>query len=334
MWITTLAGCLYGAAQIEPLPEADADTDADSDSDTDADTDGDTDTDADADSDADADTDADSDTDLDTDPVDTDLPPPQSPDFSTPGPSASSRSSGTFPAGCELDYELWEPTVASPGLVVLAHAHGRPRSTVDAWAAHLAAWGLRVVAPSMCHNGILDNDPVANADDLEALAAHLAPGEPHAYFGIREGATSAVLASSQDPEGVGSFGMDLRDAGGAAELAASLSNKPNWGLVGNPSGFCNGDNSGLSVYANALNAVVYRVPGADVCDFENPTNAGCEAVCWYGNASRDDVHLAVRGLSTGFLMWRVGLDPTGAQWWQPGEPYFQDLITEGILSAP
>jgi hypothetical protein len=35
---------------------------------------------------------------------------------------------------------------------------------------------------------------------------------------------------------------------------------------------------------------------------------------------------------TAFLLWQLGLDATGEQWWTPGQSWYEDLLASGALS--
>lgn len=326
IWLA-VAGCSSGTAQIEDKgpPGADADGDAD--------------TDADADSDTDADSDADADTDTGTPPI-----PEPITAFQEPGPYAvgvtedtfeggSCSSSGPGP-GAEMTYTRYLPDGHAPvALVVVAHGLQRSRAQMAEHAAHWASWGLAVVATDLCAADVWNADAEQNAEDLVALADALGDGAPVVYVGHSMGGLSAFLAAAQDPRAIGQLGLDLVDTEDLAATAAAGQAVPVYGLVGEPE-FCNTDSNAVAVYAAAPDARVVRVSGADHCDFESPTDALCTLACAEGTGADDRVADVIRGMSTAYLAWVSGEDPSGASWWSPGEAAYEELLGTGAIAVP
>jgi len=257
------------------------------------------------------------------------------PDLRLTGPlSVDTTSDTVMLPGCSMAYDLRVPAgMADAPAVVLAHGFQGNRGTMAGWAEHWASWGVRVITPNLCHATILDTDHPQNGDDLRALVDALALG-PVIYAGYSAGGLAAVLAAAEDDQAVALVGLDMVDADGLGAAAAAGVIAPTFGVIGEPSQ-CNTTNNGLGVLQSAGGQVL-RVTEADHCDFQSPADFLCGLTCTGTNAQFDEAAIAaaVRGLTTAAVVWQAGLEPTGVQWWTPGQPYFEELSAAGIVQIP
>lgn len=257
------------------------------------------------------------------------------PDLREEGPFAVQVSSGSESLpGCQMGYDLYTPMgEAEAPVVVLAHGFQGNRGTMTGWAEHWASWGVRVIAPDLCHATIFDTDHPQNGADLQALVGALGLG-PVIYAGYSAGGLAAVIAGSDDASAVAVLGLDMVDADGLGAAAAPGIGSPAFDIVGEPSQ-CNTTNNGLAVF-QAAGGQALRVTDADHCDFQSPADFLCGLTCSGGNPQFDDTEIqtAVRGLSTAVVTWQTGVEPTGVQWWTPGGPYYEDLVSIGIVQQP
>ena len=259
-------------------------------------------------------------------------------DFSATGPNAVTSSDANLGSGasCAMDYTLFEPTgVANAPLVILAHGFQRGRAQMAVLGEHLASWGLRVATPQLCHSSILDTNHELNGDDMVALADALAGSADVAYAGYSAGGLSALVAASGDPDTVALVGLDLVDSGSIGNTYAGSVTAYAHNLVGT-SNMCNSSNNGLPIIGTIPGALQARVTDADHCDFEDPTDWLCQLGCPAGSNtafSDDDIKATVRSLATSALLWRFGLDASGADWW-PGGSGWSTLTTSGAASIP
>jgi hypothetical protein len=96
---------------------------------------------------------------------------------------------------------------------------------------------------------------------------------------------------------------------------------------------CNSTANGVPVFAAIDGSNVVRVREADHCDFQSPPDGFC-SLCSAPNSrhTTESIQTAIRGLGTAALLWRAGLDDTGAQWWTVGGPYYDAMIEDGTLA--
>lgn len=258
------------------------------------------------------------------------------PDLREQGPYAVRTSSGTAALpGCSMAYDLRTPAgLDEAPVVVLAHGFQGNRGTMAGWAEHWASWGVRVVTPDLCHATIIDTDHPQNAVDLRALVDELALG-PVIWSGYSAGGLAAVLAAADDDQAVALVGLDMVDASGLGMAAAPGVNVPAFDLVGEPSQ-CNTTNNGLAVFGAMPSAQALRITEADHCDFQSPADFLCGLTCTGSNMQFDEgkIMAAILGVSTAAVVWQAGIEPTGAQWWTPGAPWYDELAATGILGAP
>jgi dienelactone hydrolase len=324
--ILLLAGlaCQPAAESDQPEdsgPFADADTDVDADSD--------------SDSDADADSDSDSDSDADGD-ADTDTQPDQAVDYRDDGDQGVSTSSGSYgvSASCTMSVEVFRPASPVGPRVILSHGFSRASSNVAGWAESMASWGLEVVTPGLCHAWVLDSDHQANGEELVALNAALGGG-PVIYAGHSAGGLASVLAAAQDSDAVAVLLMDPVDYDDLGSRAAPRIDVPVLGLLGEASS-CNSSSNGQAMVQGATDAVALHVTEADHCDFEDPTDWLCTAVCTGSNDMFSDEQIsdAVRGLLVSGAVWAAGIDDGAkAHWWLRGGSFYDRLLADGAISA-
>lgn len=266
----------------------------------------------------------------------TGIPDEPGPDLREAGPYAVELDTGTaMLPGCSMGYDLRAPAgLADAPVVVLAHGFQGNRQSMAGWAEHWASWGVRVVTPDLCHATIVDADHAQNGADLRALVAELSLPSP-IYAGYSAGGLASVLAAAEDPGATALVGLDMVDSGDLGAGAAASVGVPAFDLVGEPS-MCNTTNNGLAVFAAMPDGRALRVTEADHCDFQNPADFLCGLTCTGSNDQFDDaaIQTAVLGLSTAAVLWQSGVEPTGAQWWTPGEHYYDLLAGLGVLQEP
>ena len=220
-------------------------------------------------------------------------------DYRQPGPWSVTIQIGSqlTATGCALDYRVVSAQ-APVGEVVLAHGFMRDGDQMMGWAEHLASWGLRVTVPDLCWSGAFNADQAKNAQDIGELVSG-----PLALVGHSAGGLAVLLAArgldvtalvGLDP--VEQFGQD--NSGPAVDVKA-----PTLALFGEP-GSCNSDNSGAGFYDAVQGSWLFDLAGADHCDFENPSDAGCEAFCSAsgGAWTDDDRRRVVRGALTAWVL--------------------------------
>jgi pimeloyl-ACP methyl ester carboxylesterase len=258
-------------------------------------------------------------------------------DLRSDGPLPVSTGSGSFTtsSGCTLDYDRYTPVGPAPGaLVILAHGLECGREHLEDVGWHYASWGVDVAVPDLCHSTTLDLDQEQNGLDMTELADGLAPG-PVIYAGHSAGGLAAFVATAHDPDAVALLGLDPTEwLGIGGGVAPSLA-VPAFGMVGDPV-VCNGFNNAVDLFGAAPQGRALRVTEADHCDFSSPnTCLACLLVCGGGSNnlfSDDQILDTTLGLSTAFLLWQLGLDATGEQWWTPGQPWYDDLLAAGAVS--
>jgi pimeloyl-ACP methyl ester carboxylesterase len=258
------------------------------------------------------------------------------PDLRELGPYAVELDNGTAALdGCSMGYDLRTPAgVPDAPAVVLAHGFQGNRASMVGWAEHWASWGVRVVTPDLCHATIVDTDHAQNGADLRALVGELSLPSV-IYAGYSAGGLATVLAAADDPLATALLGLDMVDSGGLGAGAAAAVGVPAFDIVGEPSQ-CNTTNNGIAVFGSITGARALRVTEADHCDFQSPADFLCGLTCTGSNDQFDDAAIAaaVLGLSTAVVLWQSELEPTGAQWWTPGEHYYDLLIGVGIVQEP
>ena len=119
----------------------------------------------------------------------------------------------------------------------------------------------------------------------------------------------------------------------AAGLVGQLAG-PAYALMGEPS-TCNSSASGASLFRNGSQSRVLGITESDHCDFESPTDWLCTSACTGTNLRFDDATLqaTIRGMSTAFAAWMLGLDSSGENWWHNGGDIFDELALDGAIST-
>ena len=248
-----------------------------------------------------------------------------SPDFRTAGPYAVAESSTSVSASCNMSTGVYLPQGTSPlGFVVLSHGFQRSQGVVADWARHWASWGLAVVTPDLCHASIFDTDHAQNGLDLIQVAQQLGQGGDVAYVGHSAGGLATFLAAEADPAAVAWFGLDPVDATDLGASVAGSIGVPAYALF-SPGNTCNSAANAEGWYDAIADGQALRITDSDHCDFESPTDFLCTFACPAGGANDDAVREIVRGQTTAFLMWQLGLEPAGEQWWTPGQSWYDDL---------
>ena len=253
--------------------------------------------------------------------------PVEADDYTQTGPyTVNSTSSSISATGCDngMSYTAFAPQgVSNPVTVVLAHGFLRGGSlgvhTMTGWGEHYASWGVEVLVPVLCHYSLTGADHEMNGQNMIELAdAHGATQV--IYAGQSAGGLASVIAAAQDSDALGVIGLDATDTDGMFSdpigqgYAGSVS-QPAFALVAEPSS-CNSENNGVTLFEMMNNAQALRVTSSDHCDYENPTDWGCEAVCLNQSTSFDDAQIgtAVAQLSTAAILALTGDADAGAAW--------------------
>lgn len=274
------------------------------------------------------------DTDVDTDVVDTDdtdidTDPGPAPDYAEPGPSAVERTDGVLAVSdrCRLEFDRFTPRGGSaPAVVVLSHGFARSKEQMHGWAEHLASWGVEVVTPQLCFLGFGNTDHPANGRTVAALAREISDGRPVVLAGHSAGGLASTLAAAEVP-GAHLFTLDGVDNDRLGEDAASAIDGTAGGLFAEPAQ-CNDNGNGEAMLAPIDDKVSWRIATSDHCDYENPTDGLCTALCRRGDADHEAIGTTIRALTTGFVLWRTGVDPRGQQVWTPGTEAFEALPSD------
>lgn len=183
-------------------------------------------------------------------------------------------------------YRTAEPPL---GIAVVAHGFARSRVRHADLGRALAAYGVVAVVPDLPNVMNL----WGNGDAVAELVAQIERGslpvqasrERIVLVGTSAGGLATVLAAAKLPGLAGWVGLDPVDRTGTGLDAAARVDSPAVVMLAEPS-LCNLVTSGEAIAA-ALPARVrtLSVAGASHCDFEDPTNAMCEAAC--GRSSQE-----------------------------------------------
>jgi hypothetical protein len=259
------------------------------------------------------------------------------PNYSDPGIYGVQRVDDTVTSGaCTTETATWLPDgVAVDQVVVIAHNSLRTQESFADLASHLASWGVPVVTVNLCNSGLgALNIAEDDAADLVALAG-LSGATQHLYLGHVTGGIRALLAANLDPNAVAVIGLDLADepTETPALNAAPSATVPVLGLTG-ISSTCNVLGNGAAVYDAASDGTLYTVNSADTCDFEWPTDDACRAICARPQEGIGEgaVQRTIQGMVTAGVVWQLGLDPLGEQYWASGGVVFEDFVASGALT--
>ena len=154
-------------------------------------------------------------------------------------------------------------------------------------------------------------------------------------MGHSNGGAVSIIAGALDPRAVAVLGLDPVDAQGepAAEFLGQLS-VPAYALMGESSS-CNSSASGVSLFRSGAQNRVLGITESDHCDFESPSDWLCTTACTGTNVRFDDATLqaTIRGMSTAFVVWMLGVDSSGENWWHSGGDVFDDLASDGAITT-
>ena len=240
----------------------------------------------------------------------------------------------------QMDYSVYYPVNhESEVVVLLVHGFSRDRGVMAGFAEHFASWGFKTITMDLLHSSIVDNNPILDALDINFLADQIGEGLPIVYLGHSSGGMRSVLAASQNSNAIGVLGLDLVDAlytgmDNQYYALSAVSNMmiPVWGMFGESS-VCNANSNGVNVFQDAVQGNAVIITEADHCDFELPTNFFCSLLCEQENYifSEDDIDGVVLNLSTSFILSIVNFSELNIQLWEPGNNYYDSLVTVGAL---
>lgn len=168
--------------------------------------------------------------------------------------------------------------------VVLGHGYGRSQKHMAGLAQALARSGAPTATLDWGRDWRWSGNHFRKSQTMRDVANALGARRV-VYVGFSAGALAALLAARNDPRALGFVGLDLVDDQGLGRRAARGMTQPMIGLVGAPS-HCNANNNGLSAYAVGGAVRVWRIPAANHCDFETPTDWQCRRFCGAGTAHR------------------------------------------------
>jgi len=198
-------------------------------------------------------------------------------------------------AGEEQTVDVYRPGIESPaGVAIVAHGFTRSRVRHRDLGRALASAGVIAVIPDL--PSVMDlwgnGDAIAElAQKLEAGALGLPPvARSHlVLIGTSAGGLATVLAAAKLPGVAGWIGLDPVDRTGSGSDAASQLTAPAVVMLADPSA-CNLFASGRSI-ARAVPHLLRTtyIDGASHCDFEDPTNNLCRALCGRSSAAMQTV---------------------------------------------
>jgi len=192
-------------------------------------------------------------------------------------------------AGTRRAVDVYRPAGVPLGVAVVAHGFARSRIRHGDLGRALAAYGVVAVIPDLPNVMNL----WGNGDAIGELVGKLERGEVGpvradrdriVLVGTSAGGLASVLAAAELPGIAGWVGLDPVDRTGTGAAAAARVAAPAVVMLAEPS-LCNLVTSGEAI-AQALphRLRTLTVAGASHCDFEDPTNAMCEAACGQGSA--------------------------------------------------
>ena len=252
--------------------------------------------------------------------------PVDSDDYAQTGPYVVNSSSATATVtNCTsgLEYMSFTPQgVSDPATLVLGHGFLRGGDKMYGWAEHFASWGVEVLAPTLCHSNPLSGvDHEMNGQNMVELSAQHGVNSV-VYGGQSAGGLAAIIAASQDQNAIGILGMDATDTEGVFGVPDFLGQEyagditvPAFALVGEPS-TCNSNNNGVTLFDMMDTAQVLRVASSDHCDYEKPTDWGCETLCLNQSTAFDDSEIepVIAYLSTAAVLSLTGDDEAQDVW--------------------
>jgi dienelactone hydrolase len=203
-------------------------------------------------------------------------------------------------AGATERVDVYRPVgAAQEGVAILAHGFARSRARHRDLGRALASAGVVAVVPDL--PSVVDlwgngDALVRFVKDLEAgalpsLAVHR---EDVVLIGTSAGGLASLLAAAQLPNIAGWIGLDPVDRTGSGTRAAAQLQAPAIVMLAEPS-VCNLLTSGRAI-AEALPKRWRTVDVTDAshCDFEDPTNNMCQAMCGRSTeATREEIRKEV-----------------------------------------
>jgi hypothetical protein len=257
------------------------------------------------------------------------------PDYRKKGPVRFDKTEGSLIShtGCEVIYSRFRPqNTAADFRVVLGHGFLRSKQRMEYLAQHLAGWGIEVVSVEFCNSKLWAGHHDRNGADMVAVSQDLRTAKA-IYMGFSAGGLAALAASNLDVDTQAFFGLDMVDNLSLGKQIALQIKIPLYGLIADPSA-CNADNNGLGVYAIASRAFILKVEDATHCHFEFPLDAKCTIVCGRGEKrySRQEIQQTILGLTTAFVLWQTGIDPSAASWWSVDSGNHKSLIKAGYIA--
>ena len=199
-------------------------------------------------------------------------------------------------AGGVEQVDVYRPTAtAQEGVAVLAHGFARSRVRHRDLARALASAGIVAVVPDLPSVVNLwgNGDALARfVEDLEdgAVPALAVRRGNVVLIGTSAGGLASLLAAARLPGLAGWIGLDPVDRTGTGSRAASKVHSPAIVMLAEPS-MCNLMTSGRAI-AQALPKRWRTVDVTDAshCDFEDPTNNLCQAMCGRSSdATREEI---------------------------------------------
>ena len=191
-------------------------------------------------------------------------------------------------AGEATAVDLYRPDATPPrGLVVIAHGFTRSRARHVVLARRLAAEGFFVAVPDLPYWTRAHGNADAIVDLVKAIGAQRAlDAQPVVLIGTSAGGLASLLAAGRVPRLALWVGLDPVDTFGVAESAARNMKVPAVVIRG-PSNPCNAGGSAGRIagwLANLRSDL--RIGEGSHCDFEDSTNARCEAFCGASEPAR------------------------------------------------
>jgi len=199
-------------------------------------------------------------------------------------------------AGAVEQVDVYRPAASRyEGVVVLAHGFARSRVRHRDLGRALAEAGVVAVVPDLPSvvNTWGNGDALARfVEDLErgAVPSLVVRREHVVLIGTSAGGLASLLAAAQLPGLAGWIGLDPVDRTGSGTRAAAKLQSPAIVMLAEPS-MCNLVTSGRAI-ADALPKRwrTVEVTDASHCDFEDPTNNLCQAMCGRSSdATREEI---------------------------------------------
>jgi dienelactone hydrolase len=265
------------------------------------------------------------------------------PDTTGPHPVTPASNVMVSAGGRMVEAAVFTPSdrVGAPfPIVIIGHGFARTNANVAGHAAHLASWGMVVVAPNFpsrfapdhALNGQIMRDLLAWARTGPAPIGAIVDARRSAYVGHSAGGLAAFLAAGSDPTVSALVGLDPVDNAGAGAGAAPRITAPTL-VLGAVSNRCNANASADGLYAalTVPSRWFLRVANATHCDAEDPTNALCTGTCGGEDPAR---RALFRRYMTAHL--RAVLDCEATSWVPGGAGLMADVgrAVVGELDAP